>query len=485
LSLISFTSKEQEQQSQQQGSLQPLFIDRRIEEVTAGLRQGYTKNLYSISVQNALSIADYILALKTEVNLSDHYRRDLIYLLTTLSKYYDNKSFKGITRNDIIKFLEGFRRHEATDPMHRWIGTYNTYRMHLVRFFKWLYYPDIEPDKRPKPEVIDNIPQLRRKEKSIYIPTDLWTPEEDLLFLKYCPSKRMKCYHAIARDLGCRPHEILKLRIKDIAFKSVGNRQYAEVLVNSGKTGTRSLPLIDSLPYVKDYLNHEHPQPGNPNAVFMAAIGRSLGRQLQIVSLYKIYEHYKKVLFPKLLESPNITPEDKPKIKQLLKKPWNPYLSGRHTSLTQKSRILKESTLRLFAGWTINSDMPRRYIHLFGNAACEDILQAYGLVEKDSQTFNGLQGKQCPNCSEPNKPDSKFCAKCRMVLTYDAYSETIEETQKKESEVKELKEKYEQDMNAIRYEMNQQFAQVMSLIRQNPQLAQIKPEALTRKKLEE
>jgi integrase/recombinase XerD len=72
-----------------------------------------------------------------------------------------------------------------------------------------------------------------------------------------------------------------------------------------------------------------------------------------------------------------------------------------------------------------------------------------------------------------------------MVLTYDAYSETIEETQKKESEVKELKEKYEQDMNAIRYEMNQQFAQVMSLIRQNPQLAQIKPEALTRKKLEE
>jgi hypothetical protein len=115
LSLISFTSKEQEQQS-----LQSLFIDRRIEEVTAGLRQGYTKNLYSISVQNALSIADYILALKTEVNLSDHYRRDLIYLLTTLSKYYDNKSYKDITRNDIIKFLESFRRHEATDPMHRW-----------------------------------------------------------------------------------------------------------------------------------------------------------------------------------------------------------------------------------------------------------------------------------------------------------------------------------------------------------------------------
>ena len=418
-------------------------MDRKIEEVASGLRQGYTKNLYSISVQNALSIVDYILALKTEVNLSDHYRRDLIYLLTILSKYHDNKSFKSITRIDIITFLESFRRPEAADPMHRWIGTYNTYRMHLVRFFKWLHYPDVEPDKRAKPEVVDNIPQLRRKEKSIYKPTDLWTPEEDLLFLKYCPSKRMKCYHAIARDLGCRPHEILKLRIKDIAFKSVGNRQYAEVLVNSGKTGIRSLPLIDSLPFVKDYLDHEHPQPGNTNAVFISAIGRSLGRQLQIASLYKTYEIYKKVFFPKLLESPNVTPEDKPKIKYLLKKPWNPYLSGRHTSLTQKSRILKESTLRLFAGWTANSDMPRRYIHLFGNAACEDILQAYGLVEKDSQTINGLQGKQCPNCSEPNKPDTRFCAKCRMVLTYDAYSETLEVQKEKEDRVTKMEKQME------------------------------------------
>jgi integrase len=54
-------------------------------------------------------------------------------------------------------------------------------------------------------------------------------------------------------DTGCRPHELLKLRIKDIVFKSVGNRQYAEITVN-GKTGSRQIPLIDSIPYVKDYL---------------------------------------------------------------------------------------------------------------------------------------------------------------------------------------------------------------------------------------
>ena len=78
--------------------------------------------------------------------------------------------------------------------------------MRLMRFFKWLYYPYIEPDKRPKSDILENIPKLTRKEKSVYKPADLWTNEEDLLFLRYCPSKRMKCYHAVARDLGCRPH---------------------------------------------------------------------------------------------------------------------------------------------------------------------------------------------------------------------------------------------------------------------------------------
>jgi integrase len=79
------------------------------------------------------------------------------------------------------------------------------------------------------------------------------------------PALLEKCYHAISRDTSCRPHEITKLKIKDIVFKTNGSYQYAEVLVN-GKTGTRPIPLIDSIPYLKDYLDHEHPQPGNPNA---------------------------------------------------------------------------------------------------------------------------------------------------------------------------------------------------------------------------
>ena len=80
-----------------------------------------------------------------------------------------------------------------------------------------------------------NIPSFERKEKSTYKPTDLWTEEDDALFLKYCPSKRDKYYHTMSRDLSTRPSEILNLRIKDVIFKTNGTQQYAEVLVN-GKT---------------------------------------------------------------------------------------------------------------------------------------------------------------------------------------------------------------------------------------------------------
>jgi integrase/recombinase XerD len=437
------------------------LLDRKIEETTAGLPASYTKHLRSIGEGNAVTIIEYIVAMKSEVNLSDNYRKDLIEALARFSQYNDNKPLKNLTRTNIIAFLETLRKTETQDPMHKWIGTYNIFRIYLLRFFKWLYYPDIEPEKRPKPSVIENIARLKRKEKSIYKPSDLWTQQDDLLFLRYCPSKRDRCYHAMSRDSSCRPHEILKLKIKDIAFKTIGTSQYAEAVVN-GKTGSRPVPLIDSIPYLKDYLDHEHPQPTNSNSPLICGTGKGLGRHIKTLRIYKIYEEYKKEIFPKLLESPNVLPEDKQKIRELLKKPWNPYIR-RHSALTEKSTILKEHVLRQHAGWTPGSQMHLKYLHYFGNESNESLLEAYGLVDHGIQ-IDQLRPKQCPNCSEPNKPDSKFCAKCRMVLTYGAYSQTLENQQEKESEVRALKQKHEQDMKSMREEMENKFQQILTKI---------------------
>jgi integrase/recombinase XerD len=423
-------------QTSASASIPSVLLDRKIEETSAGLPASHTKQLQSISEDNAALIVEYISAMKSEVNPSDHYRRDVIVTLCRFSKFSSNKPFKDSTRDRVIAFLDSFRKPESIDPLHKWISTYNIYIEHLLRFFKWLYYPDIQPSKRLRPPVVDNLPKLKRKEKSIYKPSDLWTQQDDLLFLKYCPSARDRCYHAISRDLSARPHEIVKLKVRDLSFKTIGSSQYVEVVVN-GKTGTRPIPLINSIPYLKDYLDHEHPQPRNPNAPVICGTGKSLGRHIRAFRIYMIYKEYKEHVFPKLLESPDVLPEDKPKIAELLKKPWNPYIR-RHSALTEKSAILKEHVLRQHAGWSGGSQMHLKYLHYFGSESNANLLEAYGLIDEGIQ-MDQLRPKQCPNCLEPNKPDSKFCAKCRMVLTYDAYNETVEEKQDKDKEVQSLK----------------------------------------------
>ena len=384
-------------------------------------------------------IADYIASMQTEINPSDHYKKHVIILLSKFSQRNNDKPFEQMTRQDVIAYLDSFRKPETFDPLHKWIGTYNLYGIYFLRFFKWLYYPNIEPNKRAKPPVVDNIPQLKRKEQSIYKPSDLWSQEDDLLFLRYCPAKRMKCYHAMSRDTGCRPHELLKLRIKDVIFKNAGDKQYAEVLL-TGKTGSRHIPLIDSLPYIKDYLDHEHPQPTNFDASLFAGKRKSLGRQISVITLYAIYDSYKKNLFPKLLDSVSVSPTDKQRIRDLLRKPWNPYIR-RHSALTDKSLFLKEHVLRQHAGWSPRSQMHLKYLHYFGNEFSDSILEAYGIIPKDQKGSTAMRSKQCPNCSEPNKPDSKFCAKCRMVLTYDAYNETLESEKQKQDRLISVEER--------------------------------------------
>jgi hypothetical protein len=99
------------------------ILDRKIDETTAGLSSYYVKNLRSIGAMNGAIIVDYISALKIEVNLSDHYRKNIIEQLCRFSKHNKNKPFKGITRTDIIAFLDTYRKTDTQDPLHKWIGT--------------------------------------------------------------------------------------------------------------------------------------------------------------------------------------------------------------------------------------------------------------------------------------------------------------------------------------------------------------------------
>src|SRR5918911_807607 len=100
----------------------------------------------------------------------------------------------------------------------------------------------------------------------------------------------------------------------------------------------------------------------------------------------------------------------------------------------QNSRAYTKSLMH--AGWSPKSQVHLKYEHWFGNESSQSLLEAYGIIPKDEQSVDVLRPKQCPNCNEPNKPDSRFCANCRMVLTYDAYSETVQENAEKERKLR-------------------------------------------------
>lgn len=111
---------------------------------------------------------------------------------------------------------------------------------------------------------------------------------------------------------------------------------------------------------------------------------KSLGRRIRPTTITKLYKSYKTGLFSKLLYNLGVPREDKRRIKELLTKPWNPYIR-RHSALTEKSTILKEHVLRQYAGWSGRSQMPQKYLHYFGNESSESLLEAYGIVTKDKQ----------------------------------------------------------------------------------------------------
>jgi hypothetical protein len=82
------------------------LLDRKIEETTTTLPAHCAKQLHSIGEVNAAIIVEYIASMKSEVNLSDHYRRDVIVTLYRFSKYSNDKPFKDLTRPDVIAFLD-------------------------------------------------------------------------------------------------------------------------------------------------------------------------------------------------------------------------------------------------------------------------------------------------------------------------------------------------------------------------------------------
>ena len=69
--------------------------------------------------KNAMAIIDFILSLKTEINLSSHHIKNNIMVLTLLSQFIKTKNRKKMTRDDVLSHLHILRKPESADHLHK------------------------------------------------------------------------------------------------------------------------------------------------------------------------------------------------------------------------------------------------------------------------------------------------------------------------------------------------------------------------------
>ena len=191
------------------------------------------KELVKKNLENATIICDYIIAEQIEINIQNSTKESKIKVLTWLSNHFqDEKSFRNMTKHDILDFLNKLRKSVTEDPASKWIGSYNGRQIILTKFFRWLYNPD-EPDHRNRitPSCMQSIKRLPRKEKTSYKPTDILESKDNSIFLKYCPSKRDRCYHSLANDMSARPGEKVLLPVQAMTINSFISYYSTDILL--------------------------------------------------------------------------------------------------------------------------------------------------------------------------------------------------------------------------------------------------------------
>jgi integrase/recombinase XerD len=134
-----------------------------------------------------------------------------------------------------------------------------------------------------------------------------------------------------------------------------------------------------------------------------------------------------------------------------------------HTSLRYyfDSDFLPEYALKKKVRWSMNSKQGSRYIkRRMGNDMKEKILVHNGIIT-DSQRQKRPSVLPCPRCELINAVDNKFCSKCSYPLVPSAFEEI---KAAEDTKIQSLQEKYRQDMESMREEMENKFQQILAKI---------------------
>jgi integrase/recombinase XerD len=433
----------------------------------------------SIPNQTNVKLVSKFLHYMQSRNCSERHQNNNLQVLITFAHCLGPSiSFYNIEQKEqILAFLDTKKKSVTQDPDQRWITTWNHNLTRIKQFFRWLANSHDYQNSPESEWITPAFAQIKEKKsirKSPYSEIQIWEREDLLTVVKYEPEIRNKAILTLLWDLDARNHEITELRIGNIRFQE----RYAEgEIPHNTKTGGGPFLLACSFPYVRDWLN-KHPFKNTPEARLICNLQN--GAPIKPDSLCTVMKQLRHRI-TQMLESGIVNNlEEKQKLEYLLRtKKWNPYCL-RHSAITYDSDYLPEYAVKKKARWSMNSRQGSRYIKSrMGGDLKRAILAQNGIALGNDEALRPKPAvRDCPRCNLINACENKYCSKCSYPLIPQAYEEIkVQEDERH----KAIEQKYEQDMKAIREEMNHQFSQIMLLIQQNPGLAHIKPEILSKK----
>jgi integrase len=329
-----------------------------------------------------------------------------------------NKDWKDALRSDIddvvYKIMETYSDEKGQES-----NTSFDMKKILRIFYRWVKTGD--RNKKPHeidPYEIQGITLRRVKDKIVR--EDLLTDDDLEKLLKSCgDNARDRAFIDVHTEAGTRPGETLSLRIKDVKTDEHG------IIINViGKTYARPVRLIRSVPNLLAYIRN-HPNKNEPEAPLWIMIdsddyGKPMsyhGARAMILRRVKNAKMSKRV-----------------------------YLNlFRHSEATKTANFLTEAQMRKRHGWTADSKMPARYVHLVDSDVESAIFEHYGIVKKEDTKPN--MPRKCQFCDMFNSHDSEVCSKCAKPLDLEAslkideknHQHIIEQNKKIETLEKSLK----------------------------------------------
>jgi integrase/recombinase XerD len=296
-----------------------------------------------------------------------------IYHLMKISDWLD-KDFENATRDDIKSLVLIIEKSSYS------LYTKEELKTCIRRLYKLIRNSDDYPSE------VNWIMPRRIKAERKKLPEELLSEEDIKKLINAANCPRDKAFISILYESGCRIGEILFIKVKHVQFDQHG----ATILV-SGKTGSRRLRLITSVPYLSEWLNY-HKNKENPDAYLWLS---KENRTIRYQSLQKMMNKIGR--------------------KAGIRKKLN-FHNFRHSRATYLANHLTDAQMREYFGWVRTSDMTAVYVHLSGRDIDGAILKVHGITRNKDTEASELMPKVCSRCDFHNKATNRFCSRCGMPL---------------------------------------------------------------------